>query len=215
MKFIIANWKMNMNLTSLTEWLEKFNELSKGEVFKSKVIIAPSFVHIPLVKEKLHNVAVSAQDIDLEPKGAHTGSVGAEELVDFCTFCIVGHSERHEAQETVLKKRDACLEFGITPITCFVNPTDITKVQKGGTIVAWEDPANISVNGVYKPKDTVDIVKQFNYFNSLGLSAIYGGSVSRQNAYELANISGLEGVLVGNASLDAQHFFDIVKAFER
>jgi len=55
---------------------------------------------------------------------------------------------------------------------------------------------------------------------TLGASAgketqiIYGGSVNADNAVELAQIPGVDGVLVGSASLDARSFVSIIRAFE-
>ncbi|MGM9520532.1 MAG: triose-phosphate isomerase, partial [Phascolarctobacterium sp.] len=41
---------------------------------------------------------------------------------------------------------------------------------------------------------------------------LYGGSVNEKNAAEF-NISGIDGVLVGGASLDAERFAAIVRSF--
>jgi len=38
---------------------------------------------------------------------------------------------------------------------------------------------------------------------------LYGGSVTSQNSGEILKISGIDGLLVGKASLDAQEFLKI------
>ena len=40
---------------------------------------------------------------------------------------------------------------------------------------------------------------------------LYGGSVNQKNAKELAKINGINGFLVGGASLNAKKFIDIIK----
>jgi triosephosphate isomerase len=41
---------------------------------------------------------------------------------------------------------------------------------------------------------------------------IYGGSISSKNVKEFANLEGVDGFIVGGASLDAEEFFKIAKA---
>jgi triosephosphate isomerase len=41
---------------------------------------------------------------------------------------------------------------------------------------------------------------------------IYGGSISSKNVKEFANLEGVDGLLVGGASLDVEEFYKIVKA---
>jgi triosephosphate isomerase len=41
---------------------------------------------------------------------------------------------------------------------------------------------------------------------------IYGGSISSKNVKEFANLDGVDGLLVGGASLDAEEFYKIAKA---
>ena len=50
-------------------------------------------------------------------------------------------------------------------------------------------------------KETVDALK-----------VLYGGSVNRKNAGDLLNQKEIDGALVGGASLDAEHFCDILRA---
>lgn len=205
MKYYIANWKMNMSEQEVAGWIEKY----KGEKEKC-IIIAPSLPHLHMVKEA--GFVTCAQDISLYEGGAHTGETGTLQIKDFCKYCIIGHSERKEDGQTVIKKRDLCLKEGITPILCFVDVNDAVGFYKEGVIMAWEDPSNISVKGVYKPKDSREIRTEINILKASlpnGAEIIYGGSVNRQNIQDLVNIVGLDGVLVGNASLDPDHFYEI------
>lgn len=214
MTYIIANWKMNMTLEAMQDWFDGF---SLPLDFRETVLIAPPVMHLAVVSEKLlPGMGPCAQDVSAYDKGAHTGEVGAFQLVELCKFCIVGHSERKELSDVVLKKRDACLQFGITPIVCFTDPVRVSEFYTSGALLAWEDPDNISVDGVFKPKDVTEVAAGISLIRqALPQEAvvIYGGSVNRENIQGLRNISGLNGVLVGSASLNPVHFMDIIKAY--
>lgn len=209
MKYYIANWKMNMNESDIDNWTGSFKPNPPSEKI---IIIAPSLPY--LVKIKGAGFRTCAQDVSTFNKGAHTGETGSFQLKDFCEYCLIGHSERKEGLDTVIQKRDICLDEGITPVVCFVNIEDADYLYKPGVILAWEDPENISVNGKYAPKNTAEIRTNINILKASlpdGTEVIYGGSVNRQNIAELANINGLDGVLVGNASLDPAHFYEICR----
>jgi len=217
MRYIIANWKMNMNKEQVNSWLNEFSKLTSGKDLKSKVLLAPSFPYLEMVNDFCRENACfcCAQNVSLFEKGAHTGYVGAFQIKDLCPYSIIGHSERNEETEAVIKKRDACLQEGITPIVCFTQKEDWSKKQAQGALLAWEDPSNISQGGVYREKDPQEIEGAYKYFaqETAGSSIIYGGSVHRGNAPALAKIPNLGGALIGNASLDPQHFLDIISAF--
>lgn len=206
---------MNMDADKIAFWVENFQNTLDAD---KKVIIASSFLHIPLVqqfKNKL-DIELSAQDASMFSKGSHTGEVGAFQLKFFCKYCLVGHSERKEDYETVIKKRDICLENDITPIVCFTDPTDASKYEKENVILAWEDPDNISKEGEFRPKDPDSIQEGVDIITkqvSQEIPIIYGGSVNRQNIEDLVNINKLNGILAGSASLDPKHFQQLVETF--
>ena len=65
-----------------------------------------------------------AQDVSAQERGAFTGEVSAEMLLEFgCSYVIVGHSERRsyhaESDELVAQKAQRALASGLTPIVCF------------------------------------------------------------------------------------------------
>ena len=55
-------------------------------------------------------------------------------------------------------------------------------------------------------------LKQITPFGA-NIAILYGGSVKAENAVELAACPDINGALVGGASLNAQSFFQIAKAF--
>jgi len=207
-----------MNFNEVEGWLSQFATLQKGKSFKNKVVLAASFPHLKYVADfcSLNNLICAAQDVSFYEKGAHTGDIGAFQIKDFCQFSIVGHSEREESKSMVEAKLTACINQNITPIVCFTKKEDLGKNVIKGTLPAWEDPENISKGGVYKEKNPSDIEHTYEHFMQQAPQTpiIYGGSVHRKNAPHLAKIPNVGGALIGNASLDPQHFMDIIYAFE-
>ena len=51
-------------------------------------------------------------------------------------------------------------------------------------------------------------------FDGQKISILYGGSVNRNNAKELIALDDVDGFLIGGASLDVDHFYDIYKFIE-
>ena len=82
MKYIIANWKMNMSFEDMVAWADGFSGFLKFVSPETEVILAPSFVFIPLAYEmaKVSTIKVASQDVSVEEKGAHTGELGAFQI---------------------------------------------------------------------------------------------------------------------------------------
>ncbi len=122
-QLIAGNWKLQNTLEQSTTLAKAVAEGSKNA--KADVVVAPVFTAIASVAAALQgsSVAVSAQDVYWQEKGAFTGEVSASLLKDAgATYGIVGHSERRqffgETDETVRKKTRALLAAGIVPIVC-------------------------------------------------------------------------------------------------
>lgn len=97
MKFIIANWKMNLTVEqsiALTKDYLKYFKKTPAEV-----VVCPSFTSLPFVGKMLDNspLALGAQDVFWEKSGAFTGEVSALDLVALkAGYVIIGHSERRQ-----------------------------------------------------------------------------------------------------------------------
>ena len=90
-----------------------------------EVVLAPPFTALHAVSDAIKGsgMALAAQNMHWEPKGAFTGEVSPAMLRDAgCAFVIIGHSERRqffgETDATVNKKLAAAYANGLTPIMC-------------------------------------------------------------------------------------------------
>ena len=88
------------------------------------VFCVPAIDIIPAMEAaKGSNICIGAENMYYEEKGAYTGEISPNMLVDAgVKYVIIGHSERREyfaeTDETVNKKVLKAFEHGITPIVC-------------------------------------------------------------------------------------------------
>jgi len=124
--FVAGNWKENTDSRSSVE-LAKGVAAGSGGLAGEKVTVAvlPPFVYLQSVVKAVSSsgVAVGAQDVYFEPKGAFTGEISPGMLKDVgCTYALCGHSERRhvlgESDELVGKKVTAAIGGGLLPILC-------------------------------------------------------------------------------------------------
>ncbi len=122
-KIIAGNWKMNMTPSEAVELVNTLKPLVVTEE-SDVVFCVPAIDIIPVVEAcKGTNIAVGAENMYFEEKGAFTGEISPSMLVDAgVKYVIIGHSERREyfaeSDETVNKKVLKAFEHGLTPIIC-------------------------------------------------------------------------------------------------
>lgn len=123
-KYIIAgNWKMNKLPSETYDFVKEVAEATKGA--SCEVVCCTPFVCLaPAIEAaKGTHVKIGAENLHFEDKGAYTGEVSADMLVDMgVDYVIIGHSERREyfaeTDETVNAKVKKALEKGLIPIVC-------------------------------------------------------------------------------------------------
>ncbi len=159
-KWIVAgNWKMNNTIDESVALARTVKEgtacLKNGEV-----VVAPPFTALQSVREILtgSTVAIAAQNMYFEDKGAYTGEVSPLMLKDAgCTYVIIGHSERRkyfvESEETVNLKVKKALATGLKPIVC-VGETDGER-NKGITEAVVNRQVRGALDGIDKLDDVV------------------------------------------------------------
>ncbi|MFQ6035245.1 MAG: triose-phosphate isomerase [Sedimentisphaerales bacterium] len=124
--FVAGNWKMNTDSHSSVELAKRVASGSSQIAGHSvTVAVCPPFVYLQSVAKALSasSVAVGAQDVYFETKGAFTGEISASMLKDIgCSFVLCGHSERRhvvgETDELINKKVTAAIVGGLLPILC-------------------------------------------------------------------------------------------------
>lgn len=121
---IAGNWKMNGSRSSIKELLEGV-KAGMGDVTSAEVAVCAPSIYLADVSDQLSGSAVAwgGQNLSVEAKGAFTGEISADMLLDFkCEYVIVGHSERRtiygETDELVAEKFEVARKAGLKPILC-------------------------------------------------------------------------------------------------
>lgn len=138
-KIIAGNWKMNKTPSEAVKLIEELKPLvvtNDADV----VFCVPAVSLIPAVEAtKGTNIAIGAENMFYEEKGAFTGEIAPDMLTDIgVKYVIIGHSERREyfaeTDETVNKKVLKAFEHGLTPIICC---GESLKQREQGITIDW------------------------------------------------------------------------------
>ncbi len=136
-KIVAGNWKMNMTPTEAKALVETLKPLVVSDTVEV-VYCVPAIDIVPVVEAvKGTNVKVGGENLYFEEKGAFTGEISPNMLVDAgCEYVIIGHSERRgyfgETDEDVNKKVLKAFEHDLTPIICCGE--SLTQREQGITI---------------------------------------------------------------------------------
>jgi len=234
---IAANWKMNPN--SQKEAKEIFDAIREGtKGLDPEVVVCPPSVYLYASGFGEGIIAMGAQNVYFEEKGAFTGEISAGMLKDLgIEYVIIGHSERRkyfgETDETVNKKIKIALAVGLKIIFCVgetaeerdggkKNEVLKRQVQNGLKDVFDIDNVNVAYEpvwaigtgnncGVAETKEALDFIRQLVKKDT---RILYGGSVKSENSGEYIKDAGANGLLVGGASLNADEFVKIIKSAE-
>jgi len=241
-----GNWKMYKTAQETADFFRQFNSLIDGNV-KCDIVLFPTFVNLQTAVDSVADtrIEVGAQNVHWAREGAYTGEVSSVMLTSIgCRWVLVGHSERrqyfHETDADVLKKTQAALESGLSPIVCVGEKLEerkcgdteqvlieqfaggiagLTEEQFSNIAVAYEPVWAIGTGQTATPEIAAaahrlireEAGKRFGEDAADQLRILYGGSVKPDNVNGLMKESELDGALVGGASLDPQCFSSIVK----
>lgn len=119
-----GNWKMHLDFEAAME-LSSGLRNRLGSHRGAEVLIFPSFPYLRPVSQRLREsaIAVGAQDLHVEAKGAFTSGVSAQMIRSIgCTHVLIGHSERRSVfgddDALVARKLSVALEAGLVPVLC-------------------------------------------------------------------------------------------------
>jgi triosephosphate isomerase len=240
-----GNWKMYKTPAETTQFFEKFRPLVEKSSH-CEIVICPPFTSLAaaVAAVKDSNIRIGAQNIGWSKEGAFTGEICGPMLNAVgATHVIIGHSERRqyfgETDATVLKRTQAALEFGLTPIVCvgelladreagstetvlrgqFQNGiAALSEQQFAKIVIAYEPVWAIGTGKTATPEIAADahrtirgdVRAKYGKDAADAVRILYGGSVKPDNTKTLMAQPEIDGTLVGGASLDPVSFASIV-----
>ena len=242
MKHLIANWKMNF--VNLDAWLKDFDLNGISEEIQLVICPNYLDIEDFYKKSsKTHKkILIGAQNLSSETEGAFTGQISGKMLKNIgASYTIVGHSEsrlQSEDDETILNKVQTAFDCDLIPILCIgENQNEYSKGRTekkikhqltenlfplknlpNSVLIAYE-PLYAIGSGIAVQNEHLEevslLIKDLVRDNlGTDLTLIYGGSVTSESAKNLAKVDGIDGFLVGNASLDPKEFANIALSLE-
>jgi triosephosphate isomerase (TIM) len=238
MRYLIANWKMNLPPEGIGPYLDAVSGGVKDGV---TMVIAPPFPFIKDIAAHGSALGVGAQNCSDQPSGAFTGEVAPSMLRDCgAGYVILGHSERrtlfHEQDAVVAKKLALAIESGLTPVLCIgedlkirdaghvarflaeqIKATAIPQLEAAERLVLayepiWAIGTGRNASGDMVAETLYDIrhaLERFWPSRWADTPILYGGSVTPDNTADLVSHGNVGGFLVGGASLSSAKFLAI------
>lgn len=234
-RLLVGNWKMHGTRADLAEL--RAIELAARSAGLDTVLCPPSSL-IAAAGAHVSYVAIGAQDCHAAPHGPHTGCISAAMLADAgARWVILGHSEVRtatRADDVAIAAKLSAAQALLRPILCVGeaergDSTTIVAGQLLASLPADADPACLVV--AYEPVWAIGSgqtpalseiagahaalrMALIDRFGAVGadISILYGGSVGPANAGAIVDTQGVDGLLVGGASLRAATFVPIIEA---
>ena len=206
-----------------------------------EVVICPPFVYCSQFPVH-GSLKLGAQDCHWEQTGAYTGEISPTMLKNLgCSYVIIGHSERrkyfNETNKTVNKKLLSAFKVRLKPIFCVGEQegeemslvvknqlieglSGTKKTQMRNLIIAYEPVWAIGTGNPCQPNDAMKSIlfikktlsELYNRELAEEIPILYGGSVDSKNAKDYIKEAKMNGLLVGEASLDGREFIKIIKS---
>ena len=232
MMLIVANWKAYVeDVVRAKKLFALSKKLSKAA--GSTIVLAPPAPLLGhLAARNKSRVAFAAQDVSRTTGGARTGEATAPAYAAArATYAIIGHSERRaegDADAIVAEKLSHAVAHGLTPILCV---GERERDAKGQYLVFIREQLTTAMEAL-APKDRSKVVVAYEPLWAIGKTAeaaIRASDLAEMVLYirkviaellpgknprrvsVLYGGSGIDGFLIGHASVDPLMFSKLVK----
>jgi len=240
-KLVVGNWKMNGTREALKEIdaiesaTREWDDVDVALALPATLIASAASLGLRMLIGVGDIHAADSGAYTGSVSAAMVSDVGGR-------FTLVGHSERRgEQRETnadVKAKAEAAYRHGLQAIICVGEAFEARVNGKAESVVAAQLSSSLPSTAAgdwlaiaYEPiwaigtghTPHLDEIAEMHGMlreslrDQIGQEAeyvrlLYGGSVRSDNAAEVMGVAGVDGVLVGAASLDPTKFVEIVRA---
>jgi triosephosphate isomerase len=238
MRYLIANWKMNLPPEGMDAWMATVAIADPRDV---TLIFAPPFPFLRDAFAQRRRLGLAAQNCNDHASGAYTGEV-APSMLRYCgaEYVILGHSERRhiygETDDLIARKLSLAIESGLKPVLCIgedlavrdagqvapflteqIRATAVPELERASEIViayepVWAIGTGRNASGAMVAETLIAIRNALAThwpFTASRAPILYGGSVTPDNVDDLVANGTIDGFLVGGASLDSGKFLAI------
>jgi triosephosphate isomerase (TIM) len=182
---VAGNWKMSPPSVEEAVALARAVEASAVLAAGVTTVICPPTVWLRDVAEAVGSVAIGAQTMHFEERGAFTGETSPLMLEGLATFVILGHSERRqydgETDEGVGRKVASAVAHGLRPIAAVGERADerrsgatqgvidrqvraalagLDRLSGTGLVIAYEPVWAIGTGDAASPEDAQAVAGQ-------------------------------------------------------
>ncbi len=219
-RLVAGNWKMHMTPREAAALARRLTE-QMGACACDVAFCVPA-IDLPAVAEVLAGtpVALGAQNMYFEDKGAFTGEISPAMLTEVgARYVILGHSERRqlfgETDGAVNQKVKKALEVGLVPILCC---GETLEQREAGVTPEWvRMQLKLGLWGL-TAEEAARVVVAYEPIWAIGtgrtatqsIRVLYGGSVNAGNCHTLFAMPDIDGGLIGGASLKDE-FLELLK----
>ena len=226
---IAANLKTNLTRKQTTTYVNELESYVATHKINQEVLVFPA---ISSLNSHTGQVVIGAQNAYGTKNGAYTGEIGEDHLEEFGVKTIlIGHSERRhilgEKQGELVKKFNYYKNLGFRIVYCVGEPLEKRKASKNEMmqyistqyegidtsyeklIIAYEPVWAIGTGLTPSLEDIKTMHTDLKEKSPAPL--LYGGSVKITNAKEILQLQNVDGILVGSASLNVEHFSQMIQ----
>lgn len=201
---VAGNWKMNKTAKEAVVLVKALLEGGIDKIDGVQAVVCPTFTALSAVKDLCEgtDLAVGAQNFYFEANGAFTGEISPEMVKEFCSYVILGHSERRglfgETDESVNKKLKAAFAIGLNPILCVGETFEENQAGKTKDVVTSQVKADLE--GL-TAEQVANLVIAYEPIWAIGTGLAASGAQAQQVIHDYVRVPVTE--MFGEASAQA------------
>ncbi|XWY19300.1 triose-phosphate isomerase [Bisgaard Taxon 45] len=193
---VMGNWKLNGSKAFTNTLIQDLKTKLAG-VEGCDVAIAPPVMYLAEAEAALvgSDIALGAQNVDVNVQGAFTGDISTDMLKDFgAKYIIIGHSERRtyhkESDEFIAKKFAALKQAGLVPVLCIGESEAENEAGKTEEVCARQIDAVLNTLGAeafngaviaYEPIWAIGTGKSATPAQAQAVHAFIRGHIAKQD----------------------------------